>query len=283
VNLLSNLIESLDATVVALENNGDECRCSREVEALLGRAPKDQQELIELLSPDDESPELIASAIDEARDGHEMQLTLPRLAERKLVAELSFVPIGDASKRDVLVVIGCSQFEASVRKRGARKERLAAVGQLSAGMTHELNNILTAILGWTQIALRDPTRVETVDSALSIIDENCRRAKNIIDDMMGFVRDDEVEEGPNQLDTIADDVLRVLSWELNNAGVVINRSYRATPPAKVARRQLFQVFLNLVLNGMQAMRDGGELTVSTRKDGPSVQIEFTDTGHGMRV
>lgn len=281
MNLLSSLIETLDITVVAVENDGEECRCSREVAALLGRAPKNQRELIELLSPDEDSTALIDAAIDDARSGREMQLTLPRIAERKLLVELSFVPIGEAERRDVLVIVNCPQFEASVSKRAARKERLAAVGQLSAGMTHELNNILTAILGWTQIALRDPSRVETVDSALSIVDENCRRAKNIIDDMMGFVRDDEAEHGPSQLDGVADDVLRVLSWELNNAGVIVNRAYRATPPAKVARRQLFQVFLNLVLNSLHAMREGGELTVSTRTESGTVQIDFTDTGHGM--
>jgi nitrogen-specific signal transduction histidine kinase len=281
VTLHGSLIESLEGVVALVDGETGGVRSTKDTEVLLGRAPVDRKHFVELLTADEATAVQVHAALDQAREGNEVSVPLAGVSSRKMAAEVWCCPLGDREHHDVVVLVSCPLFDVYRRKLRARKDRLTTVGQLSAGMTHELNNILTAIIGWTQIALRDPSRVEVVESALSVMDENCRRAKGIIDDLMGFVRDDASGEMHVQPADIADDVLRVLAWELDNAGVSVNRGYRAVPPVRGDRRRLFQVFLNIVLNAMQAMPEGGKLTITTVREGDSVRVAFQDTGTGM--
>ncbi len=278
---LSRVIDSFDGAAVVIETAGDSCRTSSAFEFLYGTTPENQTELLDLLTADPTSRGQLEAAFEDARTGSESVVAISKLGTLKVAGEITVGPIGDADYGDLLVLVDCPLLETRLRDLAARRERLFTLGQLSAGVIHEFNNVLTAILGWTQIALRDPMRLETVDSALSIIDENCQRAKHIIDDLMGFVRNSAGDAETIQLQKVADDVLRVLSWELNNAAITVNRSYRAVPSVRADRREMFQVILNLVLNSLRAMPDGGEITVSLRSDEDRVLFEFKDTGHGM--
>lgn len=278
---LSHVIETMAGAAALLEHDTTSCRISPMFSALFGAAPTDLRGLAEALTEDPELRQRIELAVAEVRLGIERKLEIPRFSGLKAPGDLHLLPIGDRSRGDVLVIVTSPLSDARLNEAQSRGERLAAMGQLSAGVTHEYNNILTAILGWTQIALRDTSNTTMVNSALAIIEENCLRAKHIIDDLMGFARQEGSEKSSIQLEKVADDVIRLLSWELHNASIFVNRSYGAVPLIKGDRREMFQVFLNLTLNAMRAMPDGGELNISTVHKRGQVTVEVEDTGHGM--
>ena len=284
MTILHALVDHLGVGAVAVTDHGRACYCNDRAELILGRRPDTLDELLELLGrnpsemtqSDGLGPVLEATA-------ERGSLTTSRAGDGGPSAsgeiELQAVALGEEG--DVLLLVTSQRAEAIAIAQAERLERLAAVGQLSAGVTHEVNNVLTAILGWSQIALRAPDQVEKVESALGIIEESCRRAKSIIDDVMGFARPSSSYAEPVQLSDIADEVVRVLSFELHNAGVTMERSYRDVPLVVAHRRKLFQVFLNLVLNALQAMPEGGRLLVATSVSDDMVSIAFRDTGQGM--
>ncbi len=163
-----------------------------------------------------------------------------------------------------------------------RLERLATLGMLSAGVAHDFNNVLTAILGWAQIALRDPSAKETVENALKIIETNARRAKVVIRDLVESSRPDEGPQLPVNLAGAVDDVLRLLSSWIRTQALTVEREYEKVADISLDRGRLHQVLLNVVLNAIQAMPSGGTLRVGTRAEGGGgAELWVSDTGSGM--
>lgn len=270
------IIDYLKIAAVAVDPAG-KCHSNHRARHLLSADPRDTSELVELLAQERATVrDELSGALEEAgsADPKTLTITSPSGGEE---LELTIDQLGG----ETLLLLQAPEIDRRERAQAERLERLAAVGQLSAGVTHELNNVLTAILGWTQIALRDPQHVERVESALKVIDDNSRRAKAIIDDVLSIARDQSRAQGAVSATDVADEVLRVLSWELNNAEVAIKRSYLDQAVVSVDRRKLFQVFLNIVLNAIQAMPDGGELRVASRRGEGMIQLSFEDTGAGM--
>jgi len=282
---LVQLVDSLDVGAVALAN--DRLRCNHSAELLLGARPESRDELLDLLTAhagSDDARQSYRIEIGHALDaGSAERLSLPAGNQwgNDSTIELSMGRLGDAGGTSLLL-LSSPERDAASRVQVARTERLAALGQLSAGVTHEVNNVLTAILGWTQIALKAPDQPDKVNSALDIIDENCRRAKGIIDDVMHYARGEDSHIEPVPVSEVVDEVLRVMSWQLKQANVTVSRDFADVPNVMANRRKLFQVFLNLALNSLQAMPDGGQLRVTTRHGADDlVFAEVADTGVGM--
>ncbi len=280
--LVDSIVRCLDIAAIAVNSNG-ECDANEKAQRFLGLYPGNQEALVEVLGngfKDTPSGEL-AEALEAAKGGRELQLELTWTSGQ--TSERVKVDIGRVGGSDgaVLILIASPRRAQLEALQAERLERLASIGQLSAGVTHELNNVLTAILGWTQIALRDPTRVARVESALSIVDDSSRRAKEIIDDVLSIARGEHGSGGRVKLAELADEVFRVLSWELNNCEITVVRRYLDSTTLQVDRRKLFQVFLNVVLNAIQAMPEGGEIRVEVRFVDGQAEIEFRDSGHGM--
>lgn len=159
-------------------------------------------------------------------------------------------------------------------------EALATLGRQTAATVHELNNVLTSVLGWAQVALRDADNRATVEGALRTIEANSRRARRILRDTLDGTLGDGLRR-PTLAADIVDDALRLLAWELRRAGVRVLRLYQVVPEVNVDRGAIQQIVVNLVLNAVQAMPKGGELQIRVRPLGTGVAIDVADTGTGM--
>jgi signal transduction histidine kinase len=163
-----------------------------------------------------------------------------------------------------------------------RAEQLAAVGQLAAGVGHEIRNPLTAIkmLVQTAIAEGSPTALTTED--LQVIEEEVRRIEHSLKTFLDFARPPKAERRP--VDLL--DVLRAVTGLIRGRAERQRVAVRLDAPAAVTLTadpgQLRQVLLNLCLNAMDAMPAGGELQVRVRAPaGEPVAIEVADTGTGI--
>lgn len=163
------------------------------------------------------------------------------------------------------------------------KERLASMGQLSAGVAHEINNPLGTILLFTDILYKETAETDPRREDLKLIQDEAMRCKKIVADLLNFARQQEVLAQETNLHTLLEQVLSIIALEPNFANIKIVRQFDPhLPVIQADPAQMQQVFTNLVRNGMEAMPEGGTLTVTTRSlNKHQVEIQISDTGSGI--
>lgn len=167
--------------------------------------------------------------------------------------------------------------------------RLAAIGQLGAGVAHELNNPIAGILGYTQFMLdilsKDNLKIENVHifrKYLLHIENGARRCKDIILGLLQFVRKSPEECISLNVNDVLEDTLFLIERQLLvNKVMVIKKIAEDIHLIDGNPAQLQQVFTNIIINAQQAMPEGGQLFISTRNENENVIIEFKDTGCGI--
>ncbi len=168
-----------------------------------------------------------------------------------------------------------------------RSDRLAAVGTLAAGIAHEIRNPLVAVQTFVQLLperLDDP---EFRTTFAQLTASELERVSSLINDLLTFARPAPVRPGSVQINDLAEQVVRLLGGQAKKKGVVLaTRLARELPPFPVDPEQIKQVFMNLVLNALQATSAGGTVTVATSllrgPDGHEYcTLEVQDTGEGI--
>ena len=169
-------------------------------------------------------------------------------------------------------------------------QKVASVGQMAAGVAHELNNPLMVILGNTQLALRMLTRAPQpveklrpeLTELLQALDQESHRAKTIVSNLLDFVRVRPPAQVPSDLHALLEESLKLVEHQASLQSVEVERRYApALPPVLVDPSQIKQVFLNVILNAVQAMPNGGKLTFETSATERAVRVEVRDTGVGI--
>lgn len=161
--------------------------------------------------------------------------------------------------------------------------KLNAIGDLGAGVAHEFNNPLGGILGLTQLLLRKKKEGDPDLQFLNRIEEEAKRCKAITDNLLRFSELQMIENRePLRLDRLLENTISLLSRMFENQGIHIERAFSPDLPRIWGNEgELQRVFLNVFLNAETAMRDGGTLTLSTKRDGDEVVASIADTGNGI--
>jgi PAS domain S-box-containing protein len=145
-----------------------------------------------------------------------------------------------------------------------RSAKLAAIGELAAGVAHEINNPLTSIMGFTRLLLQKVDDDDPMKEDLQIVDREAARTKAIVRSLLDFARQREPRLEPANVNDIVRSTMALVRHQAKGARVTIKESYYETLPAVLLDTdQIKQVFLNIVTNAIQAMPEGGELKVLT--------------------
>jgi signal transduction histidine kinase len=164
--------------------------------------------------------------------------------------------------------------------------KLAAVGEMAAGIAHELNNPLTTIAGFAELVLNDLPQEDPMRPDLELVLREAHRARSVIRRLLDFSRQTESVRVRADLNEIVSDVLALMNHLLHTSGVEVSvRLADRLPWISVDRNQIKQVLLNLLHNALHAMPSGGQLTVETarrqREGGDWLVIRIRDTGVGI--
>ena len=174
----------------------------------------------------------------------------------------------------------------SVMAQLAASEKMAGLGQMAAGIAHEINTPLGVILGYAQLMLDDFPEDSETHRNLEAIERQAKSSRRIISDLLGYARRGEGRREAVDLNAVAEDVLALTDHSLARSRVALRRDFDPNLPLVYGdAEQLRQVVLNLVNNAGQAMEElgGGVLLVSSRAcgDGMAVCLEVRDSGPGV--
>ena len=174
-----------------------------------------------------------------------------------------------------------AEGEERLRQQLWHAERLGMIGQLAAGLAHELNEPLGSILGYAQLAQRSFGLPDQTGRDLGKVVKASLHARDIVRRLLVFARQSPLSREPVALNDVIRESLFLLEGRCSRAGVMIVLRLQPELPAVLADRSLIeQAFLNLAVNGIQAMPAGGRLTVSS-EGAERVQLVVEDTGGGM--
>jgi two-component system, NtrC family, sensor histidine kinase HydH len=171
------------------------------------------------------------------------------------------------------------------RRETMLADRLAAVGEMAAGVAHELRNPLTSVKLLMQTAADGPPGQTLTDEHVHVILEQVIRMENTIQGLLDFARPPEMQMIRHDLRDTLRRALNLVEGYAKQQGVVVNQDCWNTPmPVDGDPEQLHQVFVNLLLNGVEAMKCGGELRIVMEcKNGadPVGRVLFCDCGNGI--
>ena len=167
----------------------------------------------------------------------------------------------------------------STKEALVKSEKLASMGQLAAGIAHEVNNPLGILLLQANILLEEIDTSDAMAGDLKLIVDQANRCKKIISGLLNFARQSRVVRQPTDLVGLVEDTLRTMPIDQNI--MVKVESTMADPVAEVDADQMVQVLTNLVSNAQQAMPDGGALIIRLSDTPDEVRFMVTDTGVGI--
>lgn len=177
-----------------------------------------------------------------------------------------------------------------IEKSLHRADKLAALGTLASSVAHEIRNPLVSIKTFTQLAPRKFDNREFLDMFQTIIPEELERVENILNQLLNFGRSSQPEFHSINVEEIIDSILTLMNTELSKSNIKVIKLYgKDVPQITADGEQLKQVFMNIVLNAIQAMPEGGNLRIVTslgqevviRDTAEFVTIKFEDTGCGI--
>ncbi|MBU1344374.1 MAG: sensor histidine kinase [Proteobacteria bacterium] len=160
-------------------------------------------------------------------------------------------------------------------------DRLATIGQLAAGVAHELNEPLGNILGLAQLSLKLSNMPEQAQKDLSKIEDCVIYSRGIIKKLMEFSRESPLCKEPINLNEVIDNSITFLEARCIKEGISIVKKYAETITVTADPNQIKQVITNLTINAIQAMKNGGNLIFSTKKNSKNAILCVEDTGIGI--
>ena len=281
------LVSSLPIGLVATDTEGRIQLCNRTAEDLI---EKTEHQLVGK-RPGDVLPPPLAVLISQSEAEPERpqrcDLLLERGEGRSRALLLAALAVIDGEQRHVgtmLLMQDVSEVK-QLEEELKRNERLAALGEMAAGVAHELRNPLSSIKGLALLLKSKFTANSTDREAADILVREVERLNRSIGELLDYARPDRLEKATVSLNEIVGKALTLLRVDADAAGIEIVTEY-CPPPDLVHADQdkLSQVFLNLLLNAIQAMKNGGILQVATVRDpGRQLLCRIQDSGCGIEA
>ncbi len=202
------------------------------------------------------------------------------------VFDVYFYPIlkTDRTVRSIVCLVKDVTGIKETERRIQQTEKLVAVGQLAAGVAHEINNPLGVILCYTDILKESNKENEETVTDIKVIERHAENCRRIVADLLDFARSREsrIEKKPESINEIIENVLSMVSQQILKKQINLVRNLDASlPPCHIDNQRIKQVLLNLIMNAGQAVEDNGNVSISTRAEHQEIIIDVEDDGPGI--
>ena len=171
----------------------------------------------------------------------------------------------------------------AMQARVAQSERLASLGMLAAGVAHEVNNPLGGILALTCLTVEDMADNDPNRENLEEVIRQTERCRDIVKGLLDFSRQSKSNTESIDLNKVLEDTLSLVAKQALFFNITVQRKLEELPPVMADRSQFQQVFMNILMNAVQAMAEHGVITLASRVDAAinCVEVSVADTGHGI--
>jgi len=216
-----------------------------------------------------------------AHDRMVQELVHHRLGNREGYFQITTTPLADPEGN--MQILGVIHDVTEIKKfeeQMAHSEKLAALGRLTAGIAHEIGNPLTSVSSFLQI-LREMETEEFKKESLDTVMFHITRIADIVRHLSGLSKLPPAELKELQLNDVVESSLGLLQFDKRAKAIEIRKELRPVPKVVADANQLSQVFVNVILNAVDAMPDGGSLTIRSAEQDGDVRVEFEDTGPGI--
>jgi len=169
-----------------------------------------------------------------------------------------------------------------LKERLAHAERLSSMGEMAAGISHEIRNPLGIIRSSAELLKKKAAKVDPANTIPDIIVEEANRLNRIITDFINYAKPRSPNFAACRVEEVVDKNITFLEAQINEQGYVVKKNYQNSLPEIMAdSTMLYQSFLNILINAMQAMPDGGRILIEVGAGDHLVTVHFDDEGQGI--
>lgn len=282
-----SLVENAEDIIFTVDSAGDYLSINAYGARFFGKGPdeiigRNMSEVI--LRPGAEVPLTTVSEVFETKKGK--QITHPvTVGEHEHWLNTNFRRLFDEEGR-MYAVLGISRDITDRKKMeetSYHTEKLASMGTLAAGVAHEINNPLAIILGFSDLLLEKSAPGSRQYDMLKRIEAQGLKAKGVVENLLSFARYTEQKEELVDINKDITALLPVVENTLNLNRISLGLDLEeGLPQVNGCAEELQQVFFNIIINAVAAMRGGGSLTIATRRLDGRIEIRLADTGHGIK-
>ena len=203
--------------------------------------------------------------------------------EKQILLQVNIIPLKEGLvRKGILIALDDVTEKRTLEREMANAEKLSAIGEMSAGLIHEINNPLNIISGRAQLLLFEKNEDPEVSKAARVIREQVDRASSITEKLLSFARQRPPKFQRILLHEFLDKCLETMENQFSSHTIHLEKRFAEDPLSIMGDvEQLEEVFINLALNAIQAMPKGGQFTVATRQEKGTAEVSFTDTGCGI--
>jgi two-component system nitrogen regulation sensor histidine kinase GlnL len=306
-DLTADILTGLIDGIVVTDANGAVLIWNRAAEEMTGIAAADTlgKNLAAVLCDNPAVISQVAKTLSTGRSysDYEAELAVKSRPPRPVGLVSSVLDDKDGSPAGVILTIRDQAGVRDLKERMRRSDRLATIGMIAAGIAHEVKNPLMGISGAAQLMKSEirsaqlPGKEAGVSQIeyLDVILKEADRLNKVLEGILHFTRLKPLEIRPCNIHNILDHVLLLNEENVRNCGIILSRLYDPSLPDVFGNRdQLIQVFLNIIKNAVEAMLEGGKLTIVTRMsdqftsvqaDGKKFRlmvVKVSDTGAGIK-